>query len=469
MAQSGVFVPAAGDFQPDPAPAVTVVTATPACSFWRDVWRQLRGNPQAIASLCVIIGLLAFTLLGPWLWPLDPDAMDLDRISRPPAWPEQAQVVPALSAGSGPELVAAVVMVGSPQGADTLAAPQNLALAGIATTLEVRLTWSPVAGSAGYRVYRHPYPPSGPADLGVPLGEVTGGDRVGFVDRLRLEPIPYHYSVVATDGVDAAPRFATRIVQPVPAITLEAAQKLRPNVQVGETITLPFHPLGLDYLGRDLLARLLLGARTSLFIGIIAPLCSVLLGALYGGIAGYQGGWLDEWLMRFADFVVALPFLLFMILLRIAFGITSGESGIVPMLIAMILLGWPGAARLVRGQVMQLREQGFVQAARLFGGGGGYILWRHLLPNVLGVILVTLTFAVPSAIFTEAFLSFIGMGVVPPTPSWGSLCQQGVKGMLNHPHELLFPALCISATVLAFNLFGDGLRDALDTRGERRA
>ncbi len=241
---------------------------------------------------------------------------------------------------------------------------------------------------------------------------------------------------------------------------LEADEDYAP----GHKITLDFHPLGTDYLGRDMLARLMEGARVSLFIGIVAPVLFVLFGVIYGGVAGYFAGRIDQVLMRFADFVVALPFLLFMILFKIAFGIGPGESGILPMLIALVLLGWPATARLVRGQVLRLREQGFIEAARLLGARNHYLILRHIIPNTMGVILVTLTFAVPTAIFTEAFLSFIGMGVAPPTPSWGSMCNEGVKTMLSHPHELIFPAAFISVTVLAFNLLGDGLTEALDSR-----
>jgi oligopeptide transport system permease protein len=173
-------------------------------------------------------------------------------------------------------------------------------------------------------------------------------------------------------------------------------------------------------------------------------------------------------MMRFADFVIALPFLLFMILFKIAFGIGPGQSGILPMIVALVMLSWPGTARLVRGQILQVREEGYVNAARLLGARTDYLVLRHMIPNTMGVILVTLTFAVPSAIFTEAFLSFIGMGVAPPTPSWGGMSNEGIKSMLIHPHELLFPAIMISVTVLAFNLLGDGLRDALDAKMRSR-
>ena len=206
------------------------------------------------------------------------------------------------------------------------------------------------------------------------------------------------------------------------------------------------------------------GARVSLFIGVIAPLAFVIFGVAYGGFSGYIGGTIDNILMRLADFVVALPFLLFMILFKIAFGIGPGESGVIPMLVALVLLSWPATARLVRGQVLQIREQGYIDAARLMGASNHYLIARHILPNTMGVVLVTFTFAVPMAIFAEAFLSFIGMGVAPPTPSWGSMCNEGVKTMLSHPHELILPAALISITVLAFNLFGDGLTEALDAR-----
>jgi oligopeptide transport system permease protein len=213
-----------------------------------------------------------------------------------------------------------------------------------------------------------------------------------------------------------------------------------------------------------MLARLMAGARVSLFIGLLAPLMFVAIGVLYGATAGFIGGKVDQVMMRFADFVVALPFLLFMILFQVVFGIGPGESGIVPMLIALVVLSWPATSRLVRGQILQIREEAYVNAARLLGGSHQYLIWRHMIPNTLGVILVTLTFAVPAAIFTEAFLSFIGMGVAPPTASWGSMCNEGLKTMLTHPHELIFPAVMISMTVLAFNLLGDGLRDALDAK-----
>ena len=306
--------------------------------------------------------------------------------------------------------------------------------------------------------------------MGLPVGDILNPADTGFEDRLDLEPRRYFYSVLPLDAWgEESSDYITLAVDVERVITAEeaVAKGLAEDVldlAPGDSVELSFHPLGTDYLGRDLLARLMHGARVSLFIGIVASFVYVAFGILYGAAAGFAGGRVDQLLMRFADFVVALPFLLFMILFRILFGVESGDSGIAPMLVAMVLLSWPATARLVRGQILQIREEGYVGAARLLGARSAWLVMRHMIPNTMGVILVTLTFAVPSAIFTEAFLSFIGMGVAPPTPSWGSMCNEGLKTMLTTPHELIAPALFISITVLAFNLLGDGLRDALDAR-----
>lgn len=453
------------DFRPVEHEREVHALARPSLTYWQDAWRRLRRNPRALASLGVVVALLAFTVLGPVLWPVDPARQNLDQLSVGPTWGREALVVP----GHEPWAGVGAPVPGPPRAARELRAPTGLRTTERPTTQWVRIAWDPVPGAAGYAVYRNTRAPESATDLGLPLGETRAGSRVGFEDRLDLEPRTYWYSVVSGDGLIEGDRFATIAVTPELAITpvsaviqglVEDPEALAP----GQTLRLGAHPLGTDALGRDLLARLMHGARVSLFIGLVAPILFVTLGTVYGGLAGFLGGWVDAVLMRFADFVVALPFLLFMILFRIASGVQAGESGITAILVALVVLSWPATARLVRGQVLQIREESYVDAARLMGAGRGYLIARHMIPNTLGVILVTITFAVPTAIFTEAFLSFIGMGVAPPTPSWGSMCEEGIKTMLSHPRELVLPAALISVTVLAFNLLGDGLRDALDAR-----
>jgi oligopeptide transport system permease protein len=443
--------PAAGDFLPVTASSATKTRQRPSLSYWQDAWRRLRQNRRAMLSLAVLLLVLAMTALGPLLWRVDPAQQQLDQVSRAPNLGHIALLVPDHSHWDGNAGVGV-----SETGITTFGTPH---------TEGVRLLWSATRGATAYAVYRHELQPSGSDDLGLPLATV--GDRY-YEDRLALEPRSYYYSIVPVrDGEDIR-AFSTLKVSVRQALTLSDARlRAGPHgagLEVGDEMRLQAQPLGTDYLGRDMLARIIHGARTSLLIGITAPLVFVLIGLVYGGVAGYLGGRIDNLMMRVADFVIALPFLLFMILFKVAFGIAPGESGVMPMLVALILLGWPASARLVRGQVLAIREEAYVQAARLMGASTAYLIGRHMLPNVTGVLLVSISFAIPAAIFTEAFLSFIGLGVAPPVPSWGSMCNDGMRSMLSYPHELIVPALFISITVLAFNLLGDGLRDALDVR-----
>jgi oligopeptide transport system permease protein len=454
-------------FRPEDFAPVTVQRDTqrivrPSRSYWQDAWIRLCANRRALVSLYLIIALLLFTFIGPMIWRVDPALQDVDQISQPPGYSRDAIVVEPFQRWDGvsvsPALQAEPVSV------------DGLLLASEPTTQAVRLAWEAMPGAEAYRVYRNVLPVIEGRTLGLPVAEITRAGQYFFEDRLDLRARDYFYTVTGLDSSgQRIGQSETLAVNPVRVITVEEVRSrgLHPtpdSLQPGDAVRLSLHPLGTDYLGRDMLSRLMAGAQVSLFIGIVAPLLFVMLGVIYGATAGFVSGRLDHLLMRFADFVVALPFLLFMILFQVVFGIGPGESGILPLLVALILLSWPGTARLVRGQIMQIREEAYVSAARLLGGSRNYLILRHMIPNTLGVILVTLTFAVPTAIFTEAFLSFIGMGVAPPTASWGSMSNEGLKNMLTYPHELVFPALMISITVLAFNLLGDGLRDALDAR-----
>lgn len=216
---------------------------------------------------------------------------------------------------------------------------------------------------------------------------------------------------------------------------------------------------GTDDLGRDMFTRTCLGARISLFVGITAAFIDLIVGVLWGGIAGLTGGRIDNFMMRIADILYAIPYLLVVIMLMVVMG-----SGLVPIIIALTIIGWIGMARIVRGQIMQLKQQEFIQAAIALGAGQRRILFKHLIPNAMGPIIVTMTLTIPTAIFAEAFLSFLGLGIQAPMASWGTMASDGLAAMRYYPWRLFFPAFFISITMLAFNLVGDGLRDAIDPK-----
>lgn len=216
---------------------------------------------------------------------------------------------------------------------------------------------------------------------------------------------------------------------------------------------------GSDELGRDLFTRIWWGARISLFVGITASFVDLVIGVFYGALAGSLGGKKDEMMMRLADILYSIPYLLVVVLLIVLIG-----AGIISIILALTLTGWIGMARIVRGQILQLKEQDFVKAAYALGAGHRRVLVRHLIPNAMGPIIVTLTFTIPTAIFAEAFLSFLGLGVQAPIASWGTMANDGLSALRYYPWRLFFPAAFISITMLSFNLLGDGLRDAFDPR-----
>lgn len=217
--------------------------------------------------------------------------------------------------------------------------------------------------------------------------------------------------------------------------------------------------LGTDSLGRDILTRLMYGTRISLMVALMATLVNMVIGILYGGIAGYVGGTVDMVMMRIVDIISTIPLTLYVILIMQVLG-----SGLQSIIVALGSVYWVDMARVVRGQILSLKQQEFVVAAKTIGSSSRTILFDHLIPNALGSILVTMTMLIPSAIFMEAFLGYLGIGLQPPLASLGTMCNDASANLRTSPHELLIPALMICAIMFAFNFVGDGLRDALDPK-----
>jgi len=262
----------------------------------------------------------------------------------------------------------------------------------------------------------------------------------------------------------------------VPAWILKIFPTMQPYAQISDK-----YLLGADYVGRDLFSRIVYGTRVSLTVALIGPLISLIIGVTYGSISGYFGGRVDNIMMRVVDVLYAFPGLLFIILLMAFFRSTLARpepgtfayaisqmdarlGGLLFIFIGIGLTAWETMARLTRGQVLSVREKEFVEAARTIGANDMRIMFRHILPNIIGPLVVSETLAIPGYITTEAFLSFIGLGVNPPTPSWGSMISEGAQVIRTYPNQTIFPALALAITMFAFNFLGDGLRDALDPR-----
>jgi oligopeptide transport system permease protein len=234
------------------------------------------------------------------------------------------------------------------------------------------------------------------------------------------------------------------------------------DLKLGASAPTAAHWFGTDELGRDTFARVIYGGRISLMVGLVATLVSLIIGVTWGAVAGYRGGKVDEFMMRVVDILYALPYIFLVILLLVFF-----SRSILMLFIALGLVQWLTMARIVRGQVLSLKNQTFVEAARALGVGDMGIIFRHIVPNTLGPVIVYTTLTVPAIILQEAFLSFLGLGVQPPDASWGTLVSDGARVLALFPWLVIFPGIALSLTLFCFNFLGDGLRDALDPQDRR--
>ncbi len=286
---------------------------------------------------------------------------------------------------------------------------------------------------------------------------------------------PFHYTDGDTDDKYITPAWVTKILP----------GHMENYVTVNDK-----YVLGADYLGRDLLSRIIYGTRVSLLAGFAGATTALIIGLVYGCISGYYGGWVDNIMMRFVDIMYAFPTMLLIILLMTVFKTNlAGEpdpgtlaysinqvnnvvdkvlglqgGGILFIFMGIGITAWMGTARLARGQILSLKQKEFIEASHMIGARDLRVIVRHILPNIIGPIIVSVTLAIPGYISTEVFLSFIGLGVDPPTPSWGAMISMAAPAMRSYPHQVLFPALALAITMFAFNFLGDGLRDALDPR-----
>lgn len=382
----------------------------PSLTYFQDVWRRLKKNKLSLVGLLLVLTILFLALFGQFLTKHNYSTQVLSFSNIPP-------VLECYDIGSE----------------NLLYIHKEYTLFEVTREGEILQRFEPTKDQAAMRAREY---------------EIDG-------KKLKLD---YSGAVKITSLEKKGDYEAAKKVEKV--VLTYAGKKV--DMSSTKKIWNRSYMFGTDYLGRDLFARVMYGARISLLVALVATIVQFFIGVFYGGIAGYFGGRADNIMMRIVDIISTVPLTLYVVLLMVIL-----SPGILTIMIALGSVYWVDMARLVRGQVLTIKNQEYVLAARTIGARTKRILVRHLIPNAMGSIIVTLTMNIPSAIFTESFLSFIGLGVSAPAASWGTLANDALSGLRTYPYQLFFPALFICLTVLAFNFLGDGLRDALDPKLRR--
>ncbi len=417
--------------------------ARPSTTFFQDAWRRLRRNKVAMVSLVVIVLIALISIFVPMFWRFSYDEQNLSMVSLPPSYD-------CYTLGSGRNYFVTAqysVILVDDEGAPVEAlSPRRKDTVNLVNLYEV----DGKVLQLSYGMYKSALTEYNALEAAC---KEAGTDMVQVADASYLQ----EYFADDPDTTE---------------VTLERAYSILENdVQKvsltydGEPVTETVHLrnktyiFGTDSLGRDLFIRVVYGGRISLLVGLLAAILNFVVGVTYGSIAGFVGGRVDNIMMRIVDAVDSIPTTLYVILIMVIVG-----SGLLPIVLALGLTMWIRMARIVRGQVLTLKSQEFVKASTLMGAGMGRIIRRDLIPNMMGPIMVAVSMQIPSAIFEEAFLSFIGLGVSAPQASWGTLCNDALSSLYVYPYQMFVPAIAISITILSLNLLSDGLRDALDPK-----
>lgn len=418
----------------------------PSLTFLQDGWRRLKQNKTAMLSMIVIIILVLGAILIPFFWKYSYEEQNLTLSNIPPLLEvydlsDEAnersiyitQNYDVVEVSPGGELLELL----QPDYKDTIARKSTFDLNGKPLIIDYSLYTQALKE---YRKLEKKYSAADGARIpasGTPYLASYFGDEAEAAD-VTLEEAKN----ILEEKIDKC------------SITYGGQPMMETRKVWNKT-----YLLGSDSLGRDLFIRVIYGARMSLTVGVVAALVNFIIGVFYGCFAGYKGGAVDNIMMRIVDVVDSVPMMLYVILIMVIIG-----PGMKSIIIALGLTYWVRMARIVRGQVLSLKNSEYVLAAKILGASTRRIFTKHLIPNMMGAIMVAIAMQIPNAIFTEAFLSFVGLGVSAPMASWGTLCNDALPGIYVYPYQMLTPAIAISVTILAFNLFSDGLRDAFDPK-----
>lgn len=469
-------------FKPQPAQSSDAeLLSRPVVGYWKDAFIRLMKNKIATLSLALILFVAIVGIFGPFFFPKTEDgspyenAQNMNFINQSPTFGEKLLVTE-----DSPQIPDDLIMepfdVNAPLlSKESLNAPASFEVTGLPTVNGVTLKWQPIVGVSGYQIYRTVVGTDAlelksvetEATLrGVQVGTITNPAQYSYTDGSGLNPAEkYIYSIVSfvtdptTQEESVSAQAAVLQVGLTQTIALSDAQAISKSAQPGSTIRGHTHLFGTDALGRDIFSRMISGTRIDFFLALLVPTVSLLIGLCYGAISGLMGGKVDLYLMRVVEILDTLPELLLLILIQVALG-----KGVSSLVIALCAFSWTGYARVLRGEVLRLREIEFVHASRLLGAPLMSIVFRHVAPNLLGVIIVMWSAQIPRIITSEAFLSMFGLGVEAPMATWGTVLQDAAAHFQQYPAQFFLPSAVLAATLLAFYTLGDALRDAFDPK-----
>ena len=417
----------------------------PSLTFLQDGWRRLRSNWVAMFSMVVILLITVGAIVIPWFWPYTYKQQNLD-LANVPASMETYPLSNGKNVYVTPQYTLIVMdSKGNLEGLAESGRKDMIGKKNYYTVDGVDLCVDYSLYSAATAEYRSLEKKADAA--GTDMVETSDADYLVNYFEQRGDAVPEQISL--EEAYNILENKMERVVVTAGGEKLTETVRLRNHTYL----------LGTDGLGRDLFIRIVYGARISLLVGFFAAFINFVVGVFYGAIAGYLGGEVDNIMMRVIDILDSIPMTLYVILIMVVVG-----PGLVSIILALGLTFWVKMARIVRGQVLTLKQQEFVKAAIVTGADTKRIIVKHLIPNMMGPIMVNIAMQIPSAIFNEAFLSFVGLGISAPMASWGTLCNDALAGIYVYPYQMVFPAIAISVTILTYNLFSDGLRDALDPK-----